>query len=556
MGRHEAPHPHHVIPARTSPRARRTALVAVAVLVVAALAAVPIALLRQEPDVAPVSAAGLACSDRPQVSIVAAEQIAPVVRAAAERAAEGACASYDVQAVAPAAAVATILSGTAPDAWVPDSSLWADQLNSAGPAQAWVVSRSLASSPVVIAVPPALAGKLGGGSPSWSQLLSGTVPAQIADPDRDAAGRLALFAGTAALGETPTARKLAGGAMIRLSRTAAPSVAELFERYAAKPAAAAAFPASEQAVAAHNREHPDAALGAVVPAEGTAWLDYPWIPAPGLSGEQLALTDAVLEELTGAGGSAELRAAAFRDPEGREAPGVPGMPDGPVRQTPELSAQARATTLGLWASVRTEMRMIAVIDVSGSMAWRAGPRTRIELAHGAAKTALATFPPASQVGLWEFSTDRGGKGRDWRQLEPIRPLSEKVRGRTQRQVLDERFAALVDGVGGDTGLHDSLLAAYREVKKTFDPDYVNSVVLLTDGINDDPSGLTQPQLLAALEKERDPTRPIRVILVGMGPEADAAALATIARAAGGASFVARDPQDITTVFVQALLSRG
>ena len=40
-------------------------------------------------------------------------------------------------------------------------------------------------------------------------------------------------------------------------------------------------------------------------------------------------------------------------------------------------------------------------------------------------------------------------------------------------------------VGGDTGLYDSLLAAFRSVKSSYQPGYVNSVVLMTDGVNED-----------------------------------------------------------------------
>jgi Mg-chelatase subunit ChlD len=202
------------------------------------------------------------------------------------------------------------------------------------------------------------------------------------------------------------------------------------------------------------------------------------------------------------------------------------------------------------------MRMIAAIDVSGSMARPAGDQSRIELARGAALTALTTFPRATEVGLWVFSTDRGPGRRDWQRLAPIRRLDAEVGSTTHQEVLTQALTDLPARPKGDTGLYDTVLAASRAVRKGYDPDRVNSVVLLTDGINDDPSGITLDKLVATLRKEQVPDRPVRVILVGMGPEADAATLATIARATDGASYVARDPKDITTVFVQALLSRG
>lgn len=555
MGRHEShTATESLLPWPQTPGGRRAFVAALLVLAVGAVVAVPLALLR-EGDGGRAGAVG-SCGNRPSVSIVAAEQVVPVVRAAASRAAAGGtCASFQVSAVSSAAEAATILSGAAPEVWVPDSSVWVDQLNSAGPARAWVARGSVASSPVVLALPDAMADKAPG-SPSWSRLMSGALPLRIADPDTDTTGRLALFSLHGALGSSATARKLAGAATVRLSHTVAPSEAELFRGFVDSPSRSAAFTASEQAVAAFNRDHPEQGLVAVVPREGTSVLDFPWVAAPGLDSARLEATDAVFRELRGPRAEEDLRRAGLRDPDGAGQPQLEGMPEGPVTQVDALPPQARVTALALWASVRTEMRMIAAIDVSGSMAWPAGGKSRVELAQGAAMTALATFPRATEVGLWEFSTGRGKGGRDWKQLAPIRPLEAKVGPVTQQELLTRALKTLPARLKGDTGLYDTVLAAVRAVRKGYDPDRVNSVVLLTDGINDDPSGITLTKLLATLRKEQVPDRPVRVVLVGMGPEADAATLAKIAEATDGASYVARDPKDITTVFVQALLSRG
>ena len=196
------------------------------------------------------------------------------------------------------------------------------------------------------------------------------------------------------------------------------------------------------------------------------------------------------------------------------------------------------------------------MDVSGSMQQQAGRRTRIQLAQAAAKTALDSFPQTSQIGLWEFSTDRDGVGKDYRELQPIRRLTDTVAdGGTHKDALNRSFAAMASSVEGDTGLHDTVLAAYRSVKASYQPGYVNSVVLMTDGVNDDASGLSLEQLLAALRSERDKSRPVRVILIGLGDQVDAATLKRIAGTADGASYVAQDPQDITTVFIEALMGR-
>ncbi len=89
----------------------------------------------------------------------------------------------------------------------------------------------------------------------------------------------------------------------------------------------------------------------------------------------------------------------------------------------------------------------------------------------------------------------------------------------------------------------------------YDPAHVNSVVIMTDGKNDDPGGgLDLTQLLATIKSTSRGDRPVRIITIGMG-EADPTSLKAISRATGGTSYIANTPADIQRVFVQALLAR-
>ena len=123
----------------------------------------------------------------------------------------------------------------------------------------------------------------------------------------------------------------------------------------------------------------------------------------------------------------------------------------------------------------------------------------------------------------------------------------------------DRLAQIVDRtdryVKGDTGLYDSVWAGYQKMLDEYDPDYVNSVVVITDGENDDPNGgLNLRQLLEKLDGAYDPEKPVRIITIGMG-EANPQALQQIADESGGSSYIAETPDDIQRVFVQALLAR-
>ena len=111
-------------------------------------------------------------------------------------------------------------------------------------------------------------------------------------------------------------------------------------------------------------------------------------------------------------------------------------------------------------------------------------------------------------------------------------------------------------MGGGTGLYDTTLAAFRTVRVGYDPARINSVVLLTDGRNrDDDIGIGLPTLLRTLRAEFDPAQPVPIITIGMGPDANMAALRRISETTGGKAYSALDPNDIETVFLDAMIER-
>jgi len=187
----------------------------------------------------------------------------------------------------------------------------------------------------------------------------------------------------------------------------------------------------------------------------------------------------------------------------------------------------------------------------------AGELSRIQILSQAAERGLGLFPDDSALGLWAFSTNRGPNGEDWEELIPVRVLSQDVDGTTQRELMAGAVAGLnEDFTTGDTGLHDTILAAYLHMQEEWEEGFVSSIVLLTDGVNDDSTGgLSEEELIAELAEVADPEREVRLILIGMGPDVDSAALDRVAQAAGGQSFVAEDPRDIGQVFIQAIAAR-
>jgi len=180
----------------------------------------------------------------------------------------------------------------------------------------------------------------------------------------------------------------------------------------------------------------------------------------------------------------------------------------------------------------------------------------MDLAHQAGLVALSAFPTGSIIGLWRFGYHLGGPTQDWQEVVPQRPLTETVGDKDQRTLLAEGFAQLAARPSGSTGLYDTILAAYERAKAGYDPKRVNSVVLLTDGKNEDPGSMSIDDLLGKLAAAKDSSRPIVVITVAIGPDADAATLARVTQVTGGRSYTATAPEQITALFVDALLNRS
>jgi hypothetical protein len=283
-------------------------------------------------------------------------------------------------------------------------------------------------------------------------------------------------------------------------------------------------------------------------------MDYPYTQIPGMDGTQ-AQASSMFEALMSGPGWQELLAhSELRDADGTFGPAMPqlpGMPAGPFQAPPTIPAGQLDQALSTWSAVTVPGRMLAVIDVSGSMATpvsTAGGATREQVTVAAATAGLGLFDDEWEVGLWTFSTNLTPT-TDYRVLAPIQPLS------VGRPAMAEALGRIQPVPNGATGLYDTVLAAYKQVQKGWDPSRVNSVVIMTDGQNQNPNGITIDQLLAQLHKIADPAKPVEVIAIGIGTEVDKAELTRITDATGGGTFVTADPSKIGEIFLKAIALR-
>jgi Ca-activated chloride channel homolog len=108
---------------------------------------------------------------------------------------------------------------------------------------------------------------------------------------------------------------------------------------------------------------------------------------------------------------------------------------------------------------------------------------------------------------------------------------------------------------GNTGLYDTIDAGYRQVRRSWRADQQNILVVMTDGKNEDLSGLSLPELVSSLRAQVDPTHPVTAILIAYGSDADVVSLGKAAAAVYGRTYSAKNPADIGKVFLAAMVNR-
>ena len=169
------------------------------------------------------------CTGQIKLTVAAATEIAPAVEQAAQQwitdgaNVNGTCVAVNVTGVNPATMAAAVarehkvaLTGlgpapasvTVPDVWIPDSSTWLLRLKSEASGFVPTDGKSIAQSPVVVAMPEPLAreGSAGrtrssAGKTCWPRCNSSTtLRTGIVDPTRDAAGLAGLLALAGAAG--------------------------------------------------------------------------------------------------------------------------------------------------------------------------------------------------------------------------------------------------------------------------------------------------------------------------------------------------------------------
>jgi hypothetical protein len=531
------------------------------------------------------------CTSHPVVlHVAAAGEIAPVIARIGNyfnrqhRVVDGRCTRVAVSAASPGQ-VAAGLSGTGSvtgtagqaaglDAWVPDSLLWAElaRSTSAGAARVHLTKISVAQTPLVIVMPRAAAARMPayGTSVSWRFLLpaaaGGPPPGlglhvRFPDPAQSGTGLSTLIELRQLFGHGGAARTQLATFVFHVQVVPAPageSALTEFPSQGGSPGPAEPVTViPEQEAITFDRAHPSEPLAVRYPSEGTAELTFPYVLTT-TNRVARAVGEQFGKLLTSSYATSYLRYEGFRlgaAPIGSW-PAWYGLSAAAPHLLPAQTVTRAARSLSAWHRLLLGSRDLALIDVSGAMAARAAPGgpTLEHMLARAAGLGLARFPDSTQMGLWAFASHLSGS-LPYRQIVPLGPLPGQFGLVSRRQEIEQAAAASHALPGVPADLYGTILAAYRQMVVTYQPQYVNAVVVLTAGVDNAPGGISAAMLAHDLRAMADPARPVIVVIIMVGRSGNFRALQQIAAATGGQAAEITNPTQISKIFYLAMSRR-
>lgn len=539
---------HSATPQKQNPTARRVVLVGLALLAIVLVVGLVISGMSR-------AGVGGFCGDAVEVTVAAEPDITDHVEALAADA-DG-CFSYDVTAVSSAEMAVRISDRQdMPDIWVPDSAIRLAQVSQDVQIPFETVLNSVASTPVIIA-----SDGLGVDLGTWTSALA-TPSLAMGDPVSSGAADAPILAATSEVESMRSTSEALGAAMAALAQGQAgrkevpPGARDLLDRV--ETDGGAAIVTEQQAVLA-QRDLPETELVLQAPTTGAVYLGYPLAVTTQDPVRRHEVTDAA-DELRTATASTEfadgLAGAGFRGADRSPLPEGAGV--GETEALVVRDPNTLRSTLQRWRLLSMPARSLVLVDTSGSMGFQmeGEGRTRMEALVATTTAGLGQFPDDAALGLWAFGGAAGRGGSPYAEVAPLERLDAPAAEGAHRDVLAGALGGLPGLVGGETDLYQSVLDAYAMVRSSYDPNMINSIIVISDGANDATSALSRDDFFARLREMTDPSRPVIVVTVGLLDDADPETLAEIARTTGGSSHLAGTPEEIVRVFAAAVGQRG
>jgi Bacterial extracellular solute-binding protein len=441
--------------------------------------------------------------------------------------------------------------GERPALWIPGSSVSSARLEAAAGPQTVSVSRSLVSSPVMLAMRPELKNVLA--QQNWGALpglqsnptaldglnLPGWGALRLALPLTEGSDATYAAAEAVAAADAPDGGPATAGAGAVTTLVAGqPKLADgkastaldaLLRDGPAATAPVHAVVSTEQQIYQRAAALPDAEhkLAAWLPSGPTALADYPSVQLSGdwVSREQAAAASEFDRYLRKPEAQAELVKAGFRaDVDGTALPTSDVIEFGALKAPLSVGDNAARATLAEAVSAATQSPVVTIL-LDQSMDTTEGEKSRVDNVTAALTTRLQTLPPTAAVGLWTFDGVTG------RSEVATGPLGDPVNGQPRSAVL----AANLDGQTASNGgavSFTSLRLLYNEAVANFRDGQKNSVLVITAGPHTDRT-LDGPGLQEFIKATFAPARPVAVKVINFGDDPDRATWEAVARTTGG-----------------------
>ncbi|WP_029114036.1 hypothetical protein [Mycobacterium sp. URHB0044] len=439
--------------------------------------------------------------------------------------------------------------GERPALWIPGSSVSEARLEAASGAQTVSDSRSLVTSPVVLAVRPQLKNALA--QQNWSTLpdlqtnptaldglnLPGWGSLRLALPvtgDSDATYLAAeAVAAASAPGDAPAS---AGAPAISTLMAGQPKLADskastamdaLLQGGDAAAAPVHAVVSTEQQIYQRGASQPDTkgSLAAWLPPGPTAVADYPTVLLSGswLSQEQVSAASEFARYLRKAEPLAEFAKAGFRT-EGGTAPKNDVIDLGSVSAPLSVGDTAMRATLADAVSGPPAAGANSPAG-AGTVAVMLDQTLNLNPVVTALKARVQALPPSAGVGLTVFNGTEGST------VVPVGPISDPVQGQPRSAALVAGLDGLASTTSGRVSF-TTLRNVYTDAVTNFRPGQPNSVLVITSGPHTDQS-LDGAGLQAMVRGAFDPAKPVAIDVINVGNDPDADTWRAVAQITGG-----------------------
>jgi Ca-activated chloride channel family protein len=485
-------------------------------------------------------------------------------------------------------------AGDRPAVWLPDSSAWLRIARQGGGTTVPGEGTSIARSAIVVAMPETMASALGWDDqpPSWSDVFKMAGEQDIwerlghGDWGKFKFGKASPLVSTAGLMALAASYGAAGGSVGGLDAMDL-KASSLVDKVRAVELGTSHYMATPEHFLWHAREADDAGnvaeflsavivdeksvwdynrgvvsedgttkqagpapkepLRAIYPSDGVHVADNPavvlggdWVDSLQRSAAQDFLAFAVTEQ-----GQNVVKASGYRSIQGELDPEVAGT--GRYAQTLQPLPLPKAETLvamqGSFPDVRKRARALFLVDVSESMVQDPGAN-KLQRAKDAVVKALDHFTGEDEIGLAAFSHEGDGPLQPGI-VTPVAPLKSNKADLIAK--LNELKA--VDA----TPLFEAVSRFAGEQAKGYKDDFINTIVLLSDGKND----TRHPGDLGGVSEQlshQNHSTPVLVFTLAYGPDADVPTLLQIAKASGAHYYDATDPNRLEEVLGELVTS--